>query len=160
MNDLNWFMRLALEQAENAWKLNEVPIGAVIVSSTGVILASAHNVKESNNNPCGHAEILAIQEACQKVSDWRLTGCKLFVTLEPCPMCLSAITHARLEQVIFGAYDPKGGGISLGYHLYKDARLNHRYSVIGGVMHFECSRILSQFFKERRPLRTAHKHNS
>lgn len=151
MREHIWFMQLALEEASNAWKIQEVPIGAVLVGPTGEILAKSHNIKEATNNPCGHAEVLAIQEACKKISDWRLNQCRLYVTLEPCPMCLAAIGQARLQQVVFGAYDPKGGALSLGYPIHKDKRLNHRFSVLGGVMHFECSKLLSQFFKERRP---------
>ncbi len=160
MSDHQWFMGLALEEADKAWRLEEVPIGAVIVSSEGEVLARAHNLKESAHNPCGHAELLAIQEASQKISSWRLNDCRLYVTLEPCPMCLSAIGQARLAQVIFGAYDPKGGAISLGYALHKDPRLNHRFAVVGGVHHYECSRRLSQFFKERRPGHSVAPHNT
>ena len=151
MNEHAWFMQLALEEADKAWRLAEVPIGAVVVSPSGEVLAAAHNLKESAHNATGHAELLAIQEASRKLGDWRLLDCRLYVTLEPCPMCLSAIGQARVKQVIFGAYDPKGGAISLGYPLHKDVRLNHRFAVMGGVMHYECSRKLSQFFRERRP---------
>lgn len=154
LSDHFWFMRSAVEEAEKAWKGGEVPIGALIVDDNGVVISRAHNLKESVSNPCGHAEIIAIQEAAKKKADWRLTDCTLYVTLEPCPMCLSAIGQARIKQVIFGAYDSKGGAISLGYPLHKDLRLNHRFGVMGGVLHFECSRILSQFFKERRPLKS------
>lgn len=160
LNDHSWFMKLAIEEAELAWRVNEVPIGALIVSPSGDILSRTHNLKETVSNPCGHAEILAIQEAAKKQNDWRLIDCILYVTLEPCPMCLSAIGQARVKEVIFGAYDSKGGAISLGYAIHKDTRLNHRFGVMGGVMHFECSRILSQFFKERRPLKVNASHNA
>lgn len=159
MNEHLWFMQLAIKEAHNAWKLQEVPVGAVIVSQDGDVLAKSHNRKEIDLNSCGHAEILAIQEAAKKISDWRLSSCRLYVTLEPCPMCLAAIGQARLPQIIFGAYDPKGGAISLGYDLHKDVRLNHRFSVMGGVLHYECSKILSQFFKERRPSHKTIGHN-
>ncbi len=160
LSDHFWFMRSAIEEAEKAWKEGEVPIGAVIVNAKGDVIAKAHNLKESAFNPCGHAEILAIQEAAKKLTDWRLTNCTLYVTLEPCPMCLSAIGQARLKEVVFGAYDAKGGALSLGYPLHKDTRLNHRFALMGGVLHFECSKILSQFFKERRPLKTNASHNA
>jgi tRNA(adenine34) deaminase len=143
-------MRIALEEAELAYRVWEVPVGAVIVDASGAILARAHNVKETSHNPCGHAEILAIQAAAQKIQGWRLEDCTLYVTLEPCPMCLAAIGQARIKEVVFGAYDPKGGALSLGYSLHKDPRLNHRFAVMGGVLHYDCSRILSQFFRERR----------
>ncbi len=151
MREHLWFMRMALDEANEAWRKLEVPVGAVIVGPGGDVLAKAHNLKESHNNPCGHAEILAIQEATQKLGDWRLSGCRLYVTLEPCTMCLAAIGQARIPEVIFGAYDNKAGALSLGYRMHKDLRLNHRFAVMGGVMHYDCSRSLSQFFKERRP---------
>ena len=160
MNDHIWFMRLALEQAEQAWRLQEVPIGAVVVDAKGEVLAKAHNLKESTHNACGHAELLAITEASQKLGSWRLNDCRLYVTLEPCPMCLSAIGQARIQQVIFGAYDAKGGAISLGYSLHKDVRLNHRFAMMGGILHYDCSRVLSQFFKERRPGHSTALHNT
>ena len=148
--NLEWNMESALLEAEAAYKNDEVPIGAVIVDKTGKTLSSAHNVKEASFNPCGHAEILAIQEASKKVKNWRLNGSTLFVTLEPCPMCLSAALQARIERIIFGAYDLKGGAISLGYNLFKDRRLNHNCEVIGGVQHYKCSSLLSTFFREKR----------
>ncbi len=160
MNDHIWFMRLALEQAEQAWRLQEVPVGAVVVDAKGEVLARAHNLKETNHNACGHAEILALQEASQKLGTWRLNDCRLYVTLEPCPMCLAALGQSRIQQVIFGAYDPKGGSVSLGYALHKDPRLNHRFAMIGGVLHYDCSRMLSEFFKQRRPGHLAALHNT
>lgn len=160
IRDHQWFMKLAVEQADLAWKKGEVPVGALVVSSKGEILSATHNLKESVHNPCGHAEILAIQDAAQKNQDWRLINCTLYVTLEPCPMCLSAISHARISEVVFGAYDSKGGALSLGYHFHKDARLNHRFSMLGGVEHYSCSKLLSDFFKTRRPAKSNASHNS
>lgn len=150
ISDHLWFMSMALEQAHLAYKSHEVPVGAVIVSPSGEILSKQHNLKEISHNPTGHAEILSLVEASKKIHNWRLSGCILYVTLEPCPMCLAAMVQSRIEQCIFGAYDNKGGALSLGYFLQKDNRLNHRFSVIGGIKHFECSKLLSQFFKERR----------
>jgi tRNA(adenine34) deaminase len=160
MNEHVWFMRMALEQAEQAWRIEEVPIGAVVVDPKGEVLARTHNLKESTHNACGHAEILALQEAAKKIETWRLVDCKLYVTLEPCPMCLAALGQARIGQVIFGAYDPKGGSISLGYTMHRDVRLNHRFAMLGGILHYECSRMLSQFFKERRPGHSVASHNT
>jgi tRNA(adenine34) deaminase len=145
-----WHMGLALEQAELAYRAQEVPVGAVLVSPNGEILSRTHNLKETLFNPVAHAEILSLIEASKKVNNWRLSDCTLYVTLEPCPMCLAAMVHARIRQCVFGAYDPKGGALSLGYYVHKDTRLNHRFSVLGGIRHFECSRVLSQFFRERR----------
>lgn len=145
-----WFMDLALKQAELAYKEKEVPVGAVLVSADGEILTQKHNLKESHHNPTAHAEVLSIIEGAKKLSSWRLTGATLYVTLEPCPMCLAAMVQARIKRCVFGAYDAKGGALSLGYSMHNDSRLNHRFAVTGGIRHFECSKILSQFFKERR----------
>ncbi len=143
-------MACALEEAEKAYQRYEVPVGAVLVGPDGKELIRASNVKESDNDPCGHAEIIAIREAAKILKSWRLLGTTLYVTLEPCPMCFAAMVQARIEQVVFGAYDPKGGALSLGYNLHKDKRLNHRFQVMGGVRHYECSKIISNFFKENR----------
>ncbi len=150
LTDHMWFMKIALEQAEQAYRLQEVPVGALLVSPAGDILSRQHNLKESHFNPVAHAEMLALTEGAKKLQNWRLTDCILYVTLEPCPMCLTALVQSRVKACVFGAYDQKGGALSLGYHLHRDKRLNHQFSVVGGVMHFECSRILSQFFRERR----------
>ncbi len=150
ITDHLWFMNIALEQAELAYRAQEVPVGALLVSPTGEILSRQHNLKESNFNPIAHAEMLTLTEGAKKLQNWRLTDCYLYVTLEPCPMCLTALVQSRVKACVFGAYDQKGGALSLGYHLHRDKRLNHQFSVVGGVMHFECSRILSQFFRERR----------
>lgn len=150
MNDHLWLMDEALKEAEKAYREDEVPIGAVIVDSAGTIISRAHNHKERAHNPCGHAEILAITEACKKISNWRLVDCSIYVTLEPCPMCLSALVQTRIGHLYFGAYDSKGGALSLNYNFYKDQKLNHCFPVMGGLRHIECSRILSIFFKEKR----------
>jgi tRNA(adenine34) deaminase len=150
MTDHLWFMSLAIEQAELAYKSQEVPVGAVLVSPDGEILSRQHNLKESHFNPTAHAELLTLIEGAKKNQNWRLSQCILYVTLEPCPMCLAAMVQARIKQCVFGAYDSKGGALSLGYSLHQDKRLNHQFSVVGGVKHFECSKVLSQFFKERR----------
>lgn len=150
VSDHLWFMTMALEQADLAYKNQEVPVGAVLVSPEGEVLSKTFNLKETHFNPAGHAEILAITDSARKLQNWRLIDCVLYVTLEPCPMCLMSMVQARIKQCVFGAYDAKGGALSLGYHLHQDKRLNHQFSVIGGIKHFECSRVLSQFFKERR----------
>ena len=148
-NDI-WYMELALEEAEKAYKLGEVPVGAVIVDSFGKVVSRGHNEKEKAHDASSHAEINAIRQASQANQNWRLTGHTLYVTLEPCVMCAGALVAARVEKVVFGAYDPKGGAFSLGYNYYSDSRLNHRYKVTGGVEHYRCSRVISRFFKERR----------
>lgn len=145
-----WFMALALEQAHEAYKIGEVPVGAIIVDQQGSILSKTHNLKESTSNPTGHAELLGVINAAKKINGWRLNGCSLYVTLEPCLMCLGALIQSRIERCVFGAYDLKGGSLSLGYAFHEDKRLNHQISMLGGIKHYECSKILSQFFKERR----------
>ena len=150
INDHLWLMDEALKEAEKAYREDEVPIGAVIVDSGGAIISRSHNHKEKAHNPCGHAEILAITEACKKIGNWRLVNCSIYVTLEPCPMCLSALVQTRIGHLYFGAYDAKGGALSLNYNFYKDQKLNHSFPVLGGLRHFECSRLLSTFFKEKR----------
>jgi tRNA(adenine34) deaminase len=145
-----WFMDIALTEAEHAYKAQEVPVGAVLVSPNGDILSKQFNLKESQHNPTSHAEVLCLIEGAKKLQNWRVSDCTLYVTLEPCPMCLAAMVQARIKQCVFGAYDTKGGALSLGYHLHQDKRLNHRFSIMGGVRHYECSKLLSQFFKERR----------
>lgn len=150
MDSNEWFMRLAMEEAEKAYQSDEVPVGAIVVDSTGNVVAKKYNQKESNHNPCGHAEMLALTAAAAKQKNWRLSGHQLYVTLEPCVMCLSAMLHARIDRVIFGAYDAKAGALSLNYNIYKDKRLNHQFKVTGGICQIDCGRVLSQFFKEKR----------
>ncbi|MCO4793070.1 MAG: nucleoside deaminase [Bacteriovoracaceae bacterium] len=145
-----WSMGLALEMAEQAYRENEVPVGAVIVDAFGKVISKGRNNKESENDPCGHAEIIAIREAAKKTGEWRLLDSTLYVTLEPCPMCLSAALQARVKTVVFGAYDKKGGALSLGYLFNNDARLNHKLKVIGGVRHFDCGQLISNFFRDKR----------
>jgi tRNA(adenine34) deaminase len=120
-----------------------------VVVRDGQIIGRGYNQREQKQNPLAHAEIVAIQEASNKVGSWRLTGCVLVVTLEPCPMCLAASQQARVSQVIYGAADPKGGALSLGYRLNEDTRTNHRFSVTL-IETPECSRILKEFFEKKR----------
>lgn len=145
-------MRTALEQAEKAYKLDEVPVGALVVNDFGDVISKAHNEKEQNHDPVGHAEILAIRRAAEKIGGWRLTGYTLIATLEPCPMCLAAMVQARISNCVFGAYDVKGGALSLGMRLNNDPRLNHSFSMTGGIVHWECSNILSRYFREKRQI--------
>ena len=150
IKDGEYLMGLALEEAEKAYRQDEVPVGAVIIDGQGKILSKAHNMREQNGNPCGHAEILVILKAAELLGSWRLENCRLFVTLEPCLMCLGAAQQSRLEMVGFGAYDPKGGALSLNYNFYKDPRLNHSMRMVGGIRHYQCAELLSHFFKEKR----------
>lgn len=153
MTQLNdqWFMQVALEEAEKAFRIGEVPIGAVIVDNKSAqIIAKSHNLKEGSNHAHKHAELLAMKYAATQVKDWRLVDHTLYTTLEPCIMCAATMLQYRINRVVFGAYDAKGGAYSLGYHFGIDKRLNHQFSIEGGVCHYDCSQILSQFFKQRR----------
>lgn len=154
--DIHYHMTLAIEEAEKAFKVDEVPVGAVIINENGKVVAKAHNNKEKNKDASGHAELLAMQAAAKELGDWRLDKCTLFVTLEPCPMCMAAMVQFRIKKVYFGAYDKKGGAASLGYFHYKDKNLNHNFSITGGIQHYRCSRILSQFFKAKRKFYSVH----
>jgi tRNA(adenine34) deaminase len=145
------FMRLALDEAEQAMREDEVPIGAVIVHQ-GRIIAQAHNQREQLHDPTAHAEMIAITQAAEALRSWRLERCTLYVTLEPCPMCAGAILQARIPQVVFGAADPKAGAVASLFRLLDDPRLNHRCEVIAPVLADDCGRILSRFFQEQRRL--------
>jgi tRNA(adenine34) deaminase len=145
------FMQIALEEANKALQENEVPIGAVIVHD-GHVIASAHNQREQLHDPTAHAEMIAITQAAEALQSWRLEGCTLYATLEPCPMCAGAIVQARIPLVVYGANDPKAGAVHTLFRLLDDPRLNHRAESIAGVMAEPCTRILSQFFQEQRRL--------
>jgi tRNA(adenine34) deaminase len=142
------FMRLALKEADKGERLDEIPIGAVIVKD-GKVLAKAFNKRESLQDPTAHAEILAIKKASKKLKSWRLDGCEMFVTLEPCPMCAGAIVNSRIKRVVYGCYDKKAGALGTVFNLH-DYPLNHKYEVEGGVLEIECALILSDFFSELR----------
>ena len=142
------YMGLALQEAEKAARLGEVPIGAVIVRD-GEVIARAHNLRETGKNALGHAELLAIDRACKALGGWRLTRCTLYVTLEPCTMCAGAIVNARLPRVVFGARDPRAGACGSVCSLF-DMPLGHRPALTQGVRGEECRAILSQFFQQLR----------
>jgi tRNA(adenine34) deaminase len=145
------YMQIALEEAQQALRENEVPIGAVIVHDQRVI-ARTHNQREQLHDPTAHAEMIAITQAAHSLQSWRLDGCTLYVTLEPCPMCAGAIVLARIPTLVYGAIDPKAGAVQTLYRLLNDPRLNHRAEVVAGVMAEPCARMLSQFFQEQRRL--------
>lgn len=148
------YMRLALREAEAAAAEDEVPVGAVIVRTSHArsrqVIASAHNQREQLHDPTAHAEMIAITQAAGVVGDWRLEGCTLYVTLEPCPMCAGAIVLARITRVVYGAADPKAGAASSLYQLLTDDRLNHRAEVTCGVLAPDCGRVLTSYFKNKR----------
>lgn len=145
------YMQLALAQAQQALAADEVPVGAVIVHGERVI-GAAHNQRETLRDPTAHAEMLAITQAASFLGDWRLEGCSLYVTLEPCIMCCGAILLARIPIVVYGATDPKAGAAGSLYHLLSDPRLNHRCQVHGGVLAQRCGELLTRFFQEQRRL--------
>ena len=144
-----YFMEKALRQARAAYRRGEVPVGAVVVKENEVI-ARGFNLRESTRDPAAHAELLAIRRAARRLNSWRLTGCTLYVTLEPCPMRAGAILNSRIERVVFGAYDAKAGCCTTLYHLCSDPRFNHRAWILGGIMEKDCADILSSFFEEKR----------
>lgn len=143
------FMKAALEEAEKARQLGEVPIGAVLVVN-GEIVARAHNLRESEQVATAHAELMVIEEACKKLGTWRLEEANLYVTLEPCPMCSGAIILSRVKRVVYGASDPKAGCAGTFMNLLTDERFNHQSEVCAGVLEQECGAILTTFFKELR----------
>lgn len=143
-------MRLAFKEAQEARRLNEIPVGAVLTDKDHNIISKAHNLKESTQNPLSHAEIIVIEQASRKLNTWRLLNTTLYVTLEPCVMCMGAIVNSRIEKVVFGTTDPKAGGLTSLYNIGADGKLNHRVKYTQGILQSECSNILKDFFKSRR----------
>lgn len=148
MNNEKW-MKEAIKQAKKAAQKDEVPIGCVIVKDDQII-ARAYNKREMKQSSTAHAEILAIEKACKKLGSWRLEDCDLYVTLEPCPMCSGAIIQSRIRNVIFGAYDPKGGCMGSNMNINDVRGFNHYPDIEGGILQDECSRLLKEFFKAKR----------
>jgi tRNA(adenine34) deaminase len=145
-------MEIALDEAEQAAREDEVPIGAVIVSLEKGVIAQAHNQREQLCDPTAHAEMIAMTQAAQALRSWRLENCILYVTLEPCPMCAGAIVQARIPYVVYGAIDPKAGACDTLYQIVSDSRLNHRAQLIRGVLAERCAALLSDFFAAKRRL--------
>lgn len=148
MNNEKW-MKEAIKQAKKAAQKDEVPIGCVIVKDDQII-ARAYNKREMKQCSTAHAEILAIEKACKELGSWRLEDCDLYVTLEPCPMCSGAIIQSRIRNVIFGAYDPKGGCMGSNMNINDVRGFNHYPDIEGGILQDECSRLLKEFFKAKR----------
>jgi tRNA(adenine34) deaminase len=144
-----YFMRLALREAERALEQDDVPVGCVITAS-GEVVAAAPNERELRGDPTAHAEVLALREAARKRGNYRLTGATLYATVEPCPMCCGAILHARVSRLVYGAPDPKAGAVESLYRLLDDPRLNHRVATRGGVLAPEAARLLKTFFEAKR----------
>jgi len=140
----------ALTVAREALARGEVPVGAVVLDPSGAVIASAHNEREVGHDPTGHAEVLALRRAGAALGSWRLDGCTLAVTLEPCTMCAGALVLARVSRLVFGAWDPKAGAVGSLWDVVRDRRLNHRPEVAGGVCEAECSALLTDFFGGKR----------
>lgn len=149
INEHEAWMMQAIEEAKKAERIREVPIGAIIVKDD-VIIGRGYNLRETRQDPTAHAEMLAIREASESLDSWRLLGCTLYVTLEPCPMCAGAIVQARIPLVVYGTTDPKAGCAGTLMNLLQDERFNHRTDIIAPVLQTECSALLSNFFKQLR----------
>jgi|SRR6185369_9397611 len=154
-----YWMNRAIAEARKAEDKDEVPIGCVIVRD-GRIIARGHNLRETTQDPAAHAELIAIRKAARKLGSWRLLNCTLYVTLEPCTMCMGAIILSRIPSVVFGCYDPKGGAAGSLYDLSNDPRLNHTVELLPCVLEEECSRLLSHFFATLRSRKRADRNNS
>ncbi len=144
--DYNFFMQKAYEQAKKAYELDEVPIGCVIVKD-GEIIAEGCNLRNKTKNSLAHAEIIAINQACKKINDWRLEDCVLFVTVEPCQMCAGAIVQARIKEVVFGAYNKKFGSAGSVVNILQNEEFNHQVKITNEIMREECEKIMTDFFK-------------
>lgn len=145
----NKFMAQALKEAQKSYEKEEIPVGAVIVKD-GKIIARGHNLKETKTDTTNHAEIIAIKKASKKLKSWRLTGCTMYVTLEPCTMCAGALIQARLDKVVIGTMDEKTGACGSVLNVLEDYTFNHKVEVERGIMEKECKEILQQFFKDLR----------
>ena len=144
------YMRLALQEAKKAGQFDEVPVGAVLVSEAGEVLAAARNRTIELCDPTAHAEVIALREAAGKTRNYRLLNTTLYVTIEPCPMCMGALVHARVARLVFGAKDPKWGAAGSLYNVAQDRRLNHQVEVIAGVCEPECRELVQEFFRRKR----------
>ena len=143
-------MRLALAQAQDALASDDVPVGAVVLDESGEVIGTGRNVREAAHDPTGHAEVVALREAALARGEWRLTGCTLVVTLEPCTMCAGALVLARVDRLVFGAYDDKLGAVGSLWDVVRDRRLNHRPEVVAGVLAEESTALLDAFFRAHR----------
>ena len=149
MNKDEKYMRIALKEAQKAAILDEVPVGAVIVKD-GKIIARGHNLRETKNDPTAHAEIVAIRKACKKLNSWRLEGCTIYVTIEPCSMCAGTLLWTRIQRIVYGAKDPKGGALGSSYSLFEVKNINHHPEITGGILEERCSTLMTSFFRSKR----------
>lgn len=149
MKDDIHYMNLALKEAEKSILRDEVPVGAVIVKD-GKVIAKGHNKREKTKDPTDHAEIVAIRKACRKIKSWRLIGCTIYVTIEPCSMCAGTILWARMAKVVYGAKDPKGGALGSSYDLFSQKGINHQLEVKNAVLEEECASLIKRYFQKKR----------
>ena len=150
MESDEYYMRLALKEAEAAFFKGEGPIGAVLVDSTGSVISCGHNMRETWQDATAHAEMIAIREACRQLNCWRLSGLTLFVTIEPCPMCAGALVMSRVDRLVYGSTDAKAGAAESLFNVTTHPALNHQLQVTAGVLQEECAGIMKRFFAERR----------
>lgn len=143
------FMHCAIAEARKALENSEVPVGAIVVRNSQVI-GRGYNQREKHNDPTAHAEILAIRQAASYLGSWRLTGCEIYVTLEPCPMCAGAIVNSRIQTIVYGAYDLKSGAVNSLYNILSDKRLNHQVEIYSGICEEQCQALLKEFFDQLR----------
>jgi tRNA(adenine34) deaminase len=143
-------MRLALAEARRAGDAGDVPVGAIVLDASGTVLGAGHNDRERTHDPTGHAEVVALRRAAAALGTWRLAGCTLVVTLEPCTMCAGAVVLARVDRIVYGAVDPKAGAVGSLWDVVRDRRLNHRPEVLAEVLADECGDLLTEFFARRR----------
>ena len=143
------FMLEAIKEAEKSASLDEVPVGAVIVQDNKII-ARGHNLREKTHDPTSHAEIVAIRKACKKLKSWRLEGCTIYVTIEPCAMCAGTLLWTRIDRIVFGANDPKGGAMGSSFELFEVKNINHHPKITRGVLDERCASLISNFFKKKR----------
>ena len=145
------YMQLALAEARKAAELGEIPIGAVLADmTTGEVIAAAHNMRETWHDATAHAEVIVIREACERLGRWRLSGCALYVTVEPCPMCSGAIVNGRVDRVVYGCPDVKAGGAESIFNIITNPNLNHCAEVVSGICEEECAQVMRDFFRRRR----------
>ena len=143
------FMAEALKEAEKSANFDEVPVGAVIVKDNKII-ARGHNLRESKNDPTAHAEIVAIRKACKKLKSWRLEGCTIYATIEPCSMCAGTLLWTRIKRIVYGAKDIKGGALGSSYNLFEVKNINHHPEIEGGILEEKCSTLMTSFFRNKR----------
>lgn len=155
-----YFIEYALTLAEHAQRLGEIPVGAVLVDENNQIIGEGWNLSIVNNDPTAHAEIVALRNGAQKIENYRLLNCTLYVTLEPCTMCAGAILHSRIKRLVFGAYDYKTGAVGSRFHFFDDYKMNHFLDITSGILAEKCGQKLSDFFKMRREQKKLEKQNA